>query len=252
VSWILASDVDGTLTGDQQSLNHLAPRLREMQDAGRLFLIYSTGRRLSQIISGFADEGLPQPNAVICQVGTEIYLPPYREDSRPLESWRERLLAQYRRDEALVFLEGIDGLALQPPEFNTELKTSCYLDGCPNPEHAAAEIIRRVQPASDRYQAVWSSGRDLDILPAASGKGKAIEFLIKLREMSSDQVIVAGDSGNDATMFEHFRRGVVVANAQPELLRVAEQMNHDRVFVASLPYAAGVEEGLEFYGVLSS
>jgi hydroxymethylpyrimidine pyrophosphatase-like HAD family hydrolase len=141
---------------------------------------------------------------------------------------------------------------LQPPEYNTELKTSCYLDACPDPEGAAAEIIRRSKAASDRYQVVWSSGRDLDILPAASGKGQAIEFLIELRALSADRVIVAGDSGNDAAMFQRFPRGVVVSNAQPELLQLAEQMDHDSVFLASLPHASGVEQGLEHYGVFAS
>lgn len=250
--WTLASDVDGTLVGDRSALDRLALRLRKMQERGELFLVYSTGRRLSQVISGVAEEGLPEPDAVICQVGTEIYLPPYKEDLHPLEAWRRQLLGQYRREEALVFLEGIEGLRLQPPEFNTELKTSCYLDMCPDPEAAAAEIRRRVEPVIDSYQVVWSSGRDLDILPAASGKGKAIQFLVETREISADRVVVAGDSGNDATMFQHFRRGVVVANAQAELLHMAGQMEPDRVYLARLPHAAGVEEGLEHYGVLPS
>jgi len=84
VSWILASDVDGTLTGDREALDRLANRLQRLRDDGKLFLIFSTGRRLSQVISGVADEGLPEPDAVICQVGTEIYLPPFREESHPL------------------------------------------------------------------------------------------------------------------------------------------------------------------------
>jgi hypothetical protein len=36
------------------------------------------------------------------------------------------------------FLAGIDGLVMQPEVFNTELKTSCFLDGCPDPEAAVA------------------------------------------------------------------------------------------------------------------
>lgn len=252
VHWILATDVDGTLTGDRESLDRLASRLRGLRADGKLFLVFSTGRRLSQVISGVAEEGLPEPDAVICQVGTEIYLPPYRDDSRPHEAWRRRLLAQYKREEALTFLEGIEGLQIQPPEYNTELKTSCYLDACPDPERAAAQIIHRAQRASDCYQVVWSSGRDLDILPAASGKGKAIEFLIELRALPAERVIVAGDSGNDATMFQHFHRGVVVSNAQPELLQVAKQRESNSIFLASLPYASGVEQGLEYYGVFAS
>lgn len=250
--WTFASDIDNTLTGDRAALDRLAQRLVQMRNAEELFLIYSTGRRLAQIVSGIAEEGLPEPDAVICQVGTEIYLPPFHDERQPLEDWRERLLAQYSRDEALLFLEGIEGLQIQPAEFNTELKTSCFLDGCPHPQAAAEEIRRRVEPVGGRFQVTWSSGRDLDILPEAAGKGKAIAFLLELNCMSFDRVIVAGDSGNDATMFEHFRRGVVVANAQPELLSLAEEMKSELIYVSNLPYAAGVEEGLEYFGVLKS
>jgi len=251
VVWTLASDVDGTLTGDRDALNRLASRLHMLRHAGDLFLMLSTGRRLAQVIDGLAEEGLPQPDAVLCQVGTEIYRPPLIPDSKPMPEWRDRLLAEYSRDEALSFLEGIAGLVMQDDVFNTPLKTSCFLDGCPDPEAAAAEIRRRAEPHADRYQVVWSSGRDLDILPASSGKGKAIRFLIRQLNLDPKQVVVAGDTGNDATMFEEFLKGVVVANAKPELLALAESLADGDVYVAQKAYAAGVEEGLEHFGVLN-
>lgn len=251
MKWTLASDIDGTLTGDRPALDRLAARLTEAKAAGDLYLILSTGRRLEQVIEGVAQEGLPEPDAVICQVGTEIYLPPLRPDSQPMPAWRDRLLRDYTRDDALSFLEGIEGLVMQPDKFNTELKTSCYLDGCPQPDEAAEEIRRRVEPFADRYQAVWSSGRDLDVLPAASGKGKAIRFLIEQQGLAPDSVVVAGDTGNDGAMFMEFRKGVVVSNAQPELLALAESPAGSEAYVARRAHAAGVEEGLEHFGVLS-
>ena len=247
--WTIASDIDGTLTGDRAALDRLALRLRRLCSAGQAYLVFSTGRRLDQVLSGVAEEGLPEPDAVLCQVGTEIYVPPLAESSEPLEAWRTRLLEDYDRQEAESFLQGINGLEMQPDRFNTELKTSCYLDRCPDPEGAAAEIRRRVEPHAERYQVVWSSGRDLDILPAAAGKGKAIRFLVRFMELDAQRVVVAGDTGNDATMFEEFRRGVVVANAQAELLQLAESLPDDGVYLAQRPHAAGVEEGLEHFGV---
>jgi sucrose-6F-phosphate phosphohydrolase len=250
VKWTVASDVDGTLTGDRKALDRLAARLHQKRAGGELYLIVSTGRRLEQVIEGVAEEGLPEPDAVICQVGTEVYLPPYAGHSKPMAAWRDRLLAEYSRDQALAFLEGIEGLVMQPDEYNTELKTSCYLDQCPDPEEAAATIRRRVRPHADRYQVVWSSSRDLDILPAASGKGKAIRFLVEQQKLDPARVVVAGDTGNDASMFREFDKGVVVANAKPELLELARGLGQSRVYCARQPYAAGVEEGLEHYGVL--
>jgi sucrose-6F-phosphate phosphohydrolase len=249
--WTLASDVDGTLTGDRDALDRLAGRLRGLREADELFLLLSTGRRLEQVIAGLAEEGLPEPDAVLCQVGTEIYRPPLTPNSEPMPQWRERLLAEYARDEALSFLEGTEGLVMQDDAFNTELKTSCFLDRCPQPEAAAEEIRRRVGPHANRYQVVWSSGRDLDILPASSGKGKAIRFLVEQQGLAPDRVVVAGDTGNDATMFAEFLKGVIVANAQRELLDLADSLVGGDVYIARNPYAAGVEEGLEYFGVLN-
>jgi sucrose-6F-phosphate phosphohydrolase len=249
--WTIALDIDGTLTGDRESLDRLAKRIGKLRSSGQAYLILSTGRRLNQVLSGIAEEGLPEPDAVLCQVGTEIYVSPLGEQSKSLAAWRELLLREYMRGEAESFLEGIEGLEMQPDRFNTELKTSCYLDSCPDPEAAAAEIRRRVESHAERYQVVWSSGRDLDILPASSGKGKAIRFLVQFMELDAEHVVVAGDTGNDATMFAEFRRGIVVANAQPELIKLAESLGDDAVYRARRPHAGGVEEGLEHFGVLS-
>jgi len=250
VTAIVASDIDGTLTGDRPALDRLREGLARKRAAGELYLVLSTGRRLQQVRDGMIHEGLPEADAVICQVGTEIYLPPFDDSSQPMDAWRERLLADYSREEALAFLEGIDGLVMQPAEYNTELKTSAYLDRCPDPEQAAGEIRRRIGRHADRYQVVWSSGRDLDILPAASGKGRAIRFLVTQRGLDPEQVVVAGDTGNDASMFREFRRGVCVANAQPELIEACRALGDGRVWFAASSYAAGVEEGLIRFGVL--
>lgn len=250
--WTIASDIDGTLVGDRLALDRLTTRLRKARAAGRIMLVLSTGRRLEQVIDGVSVEGLPEPDAVLCQVGTEIYLPPLHPKSVPMPVWRERLLGDYSRAEAESFLEGIEGLVMQPDAFNTELKTSCYLDGCVDPEAAASEIGRRVAPHADRYQVIWSSGRDLDILPAASGKGKAIRFLIEHLGLEADHVVVAGDTGNDATMFHEFGHGVVVGNARPELVALARALGDGRAYRARQHYAAGVEEGLEYFGVLEA
>ncbi len=247
---IVASDIDGTLTGDRPALERLRERFAQKRAAGELYLVMSTGRRLEQVLDGIASEGLPEPDAIICQVGTEIYLPPLNEHTPPMPAWRERLLADYSREQALAFLAGIEGLVMQPGEYNTELKTSCYLDQCPDSEQAVADVRRRTAPHSGRYQVVWSSGRDLDILPAASGKGRAIRFLAAHQGLDPDRVVVAGDTGNDASMFREFTRGVCVANAQPELLAACRALGDGRVYFARQPYAAGVEEGLVYFGVL--
>lgn len=248
--WVFASDIDNTLTGDPDALHRLAGRLKSKREKGDLKLLLSTGRRLNQVIDGFEQEGIPEPDAVISQVGTEIYLPPFHEKTPKLEEWDKLLHQQFRRERAMEFLKDIDGLEIQPEMYNTPLKVSCYLDNTPAPEDAAAQIKRRAAPESGIYQVVWSSGRDLDIIPAVGGKGHAIRFLVNYLNLTERTVVVAGDSGNDSSMFDSFEHGIVVANAKPELKKAEQARKGSAVYFARKPFAAGVEEGLEHYGVL--
>jgi len=57
------------------------------------------------------------------------------------------------------------------------------------------------------------------VFPRRAGKGKALEFVLQKLGVKPSACIVAGDSGNDLTMFKvNGVRGTVVANAQGELL----------------------------------
>jgi len=251
VKTVLASDIDNTLTGDRKELKTLSRELGRMRESDELFLILSTGRRLEQVIDGFESEGIPQPDAIVSQVGTEIYLPPFHRDQDPLHVWRDMLMEDFSRSEALKLLEGLEGVRMQPDHFNTDLKVSCYLDEVQNPEAMVREIKRRAEYEGDGLcQVVWSSGRDLDIIPAAAGKGQAIRFILNLLKLDVEQIIVAGDSGNDRSMFEEFMRGIIVANAKPELQQFKKEHPLPDIYMASAPYAAGVREGLEYFELL--
>ncbi|HSM58709.1 MAG TPA: HAD-IIB family hydrolase [Candidatus Sulfomarinibacteraceae bacterium] len=252
-TWVLASDIDNTLTGARAALRALVTELAALRRAGKLFLALSTGRRLGQVLAGVDEEDLPQSDAVISQVGTEIYLPPFKESMAPLPAWERRLRRSFSRQQALTFLQGIDGLQMQPEMYNTPLKVSAFLDQAPRPEAAVKAIRQRIKEAgaAGSYQVIWSSGRDLDIIPAAAGKGNAIRFLLDHLQLEPQMVIVAGDSGNDRSMFEMFEHGIIVANAQPEL-RALRQNGRSTHYMARRPSAAGVREGLRHFGVLDS
>ena len=248
-SIVLASDIDNTLTGDAEALKTLARQLAVLRDQNVLSLFLTTGRTLREVLDGFEQEHIPQADAIISQVGTEIYLPPFEANMEPLPAWNERLHQQFSRKRAIEFATDIAGAEIQPEHYNTPLKVSYYLDKSPDPEKAARQIRQRVADHGNGYQVVWSSGKDLDILPAAAGKGKAIRFLLRFLELEPKQVITAGDSGNDRSMLEEFERGIVVANARPELKNLKEEKAANLYF-ANQPYAAGVAEGLRHFGVL--
>jgi hypothetical protein len=251
VQWLFASDIDNTLTGNRKALDTLRKEIDALRKQQKLFLMLSTGRRLPQIIDGIRQEGVPEPDAVVSQVGTEIYMPPLTEDTEPLSVWQDYLMQDFSRDEALSFLEGVEGVVMQPDIYNTPLKVSCYLDSAPEPDTAAEVIRERAEASSGLYQVVYSSGRDLDIIPAAAGKGKAIRFLISFLNLEAEATIVAGDSGNDRSMFDEFEKGIIVGNAKPELKQLRNEHPGTGLYFAKAEYAAGVREGLKNFGVLT-
>ena len=249
VATVLASDIDNTLTGDASALRRLCEAIDALRSRQALVLFLSTGRRMEQVVAGLSAEGVPQADAVISHVGTEIFLPPYAAAAAPLPEWTDRVSRGFDRGAALELLAGIHGLVMQPDMYNTTLKVSCFMDGVSQPE-AAVALIRKRAARRGGYQVVWSSGRDLDVIPAAAGKGNAIRFLIDHLSLRPDRVIVAGDSGNDASMFDAYPFGIVVGNAQPELLAHVAARRHDGVYLAAGRHAAGVTEGLRHFGVL--
>lgn len=251
IEWILASDIDNTLTGDPQALINLRGQIEALRQQQKLALFLTTGRTLDEVLHGLKEEHIPQPDAIITQVGTEIFVPPFSPEMQPLSAWDQYLRQQFSRKQALEFLRNIEGAKIQSDRYNTPLKVSYFLDETPDPEAAAQRVKERVARAGNGYQVVWSSGKHLDILPAAAGKGKAIRFLIDFLELAPEQVITAGDSGNDRSMLEEFENGIIVGNAQPELRELKDQ-NHDDYYFARQNYAAGVEEGLRHFGVLSN
>lgn len=246
--WTIGSDIDGTLTGDAVALQRLAGRIAAFRAAGGKFALV-TGRSYGEVLCGLVDEGLPMADAIITQVGTEIYLPPFVPDQSPLAAWSTQLQQAFTHQRAVDFVEPDGQWVLQSGKANTALKASWWYVGRGDPDAAAQRVAARVAEHPD-YRMIWSSGRDLDILPATAGKGCALRFLVEYWQRDADACVVAGDTGNDINMIEAFSRGIVVANAQAELLRFGRERNGDTVFMASHPYAAGVEQGLDYWSVL--
>ncbi|UCC51417.1 MAG: HAD-IIB family hydrolase, partial [Anaerolineaceae bacterium] len=111
---------------------------------------------------------------------------------------------------------------------------------------AREEMVRRLKNEALEAKVIFSGGKNLDIIPQRAGKGNAIKFLRRRLAIEPSCVVVAGDSGNDLEMFTAPRKGIIVANADEDLRR----LRADRIYLASGAYAAGVLEGLRYWGVL--
>jgi sucrose-6F-phosphate phosphohydrolase len=108
----------------------------------------------------------------------------------------------------------------------------------------------RLRQAGLAAQVVFSSGRDVDILPQFSNKGNATAYLQKRLQVHQETTLVCGDSGNDISLFEAPARGVIVSNAQPELLDWYRNFGQSHHYLAQRPCAAGILEAIEYFELL--
>jgi len=233
---MLISDIDGTLVGDGPDADALAALAGALERAGMGFGVAS-GRRLELVEQAIADFGLPEPQVIICDVGTEIRYGPSRLADRGYRRHLEHAWKPQRVREVLLEL----GLEPQGDEAQTPRKVSFYL----SEEERLPEIERALDDAGLRRRLIWSHGRFLDLLPHRAGKGSAIRYLATKWGLDPKRIAVAGDSGNDREMLTARFPGIVVGNHAPEL----EDLRGKRgVRFVSEPHARGVLQGLQELG----
>ncbi|MGD9633191.1 MAG: HAD-IIB family hydrolase [Pirellulales bacterium] len=232
---LLVSDLDGTLLGDERALDAFVMWYVEARE--RLRLVYSSGRLLESICQSIEEWQLPEPDAIICGVGTEIH---DLTTGELVAGWPE-IAFDWSPELIRSVCDEYDELEEQPREFLSNFKLSYF--GCSLSETFLQQLSRHLEAVGQEASLIYSSNRDLDILPAATNKGTAATYLARHWGFDRERVIVAGDSGNDLEMFRAGFRGIVVGNAQPELRR----LHADNVYHAQAECAAGVLEGLQHW-----
>ena len=240
---LLATDLDGTFIGDDSAMLRLWADL----DVAGITVAFSTGRHLPSIGSFYDRVGTDRrAEACICMVGTEIW---HLEDGgyRRDHGWSEHISVKWDHDSVVAIASSIPGAHLQDDEWQSEFKSSWFLDGAA-PE-AIEDIRDRITAAGLEAKVVYSVDRFLDFLPGRSGKGEAVRHLADTYGVDPAVVVTSGDSGNDLDMMrtELGFRCIAVGNASEELRTV----HRPNIFHATAGYASGIREGLEHYGWLS-
>ena len=96
----------------------------------------------------------------------------------------------------------------------------------------------------------------VDVVSRRAGKLESLEYVRDAFNVPTSRTVACGDSGNDILMLGGKNKAVVVGNAQPALLRWAEETaltetDQNRLFVASEKEALGVLEGLRKFGLMA-
>ncbi len=237
-AWLLVSDVDDTLTGDEAALRALADVLAAH---GETVMVALNSSRPWASVAGTVRDVFPAHfpiHASITAMGTQV-----RIDGQDSAAWADEL-GDWPRGRFVEIVEGL-GFAAHADEFQTPRKASFAVP----PEGQAA--VRAALEAADLPVRIIASGTDdFDILPTGAGKDHATRFLHRRLEAKAGwalRLVVAGDSANDLAMFEASPRAIAVGNARAELL---DAMPRETSYHAKADHAAGVLEGLRHFGVV--
>jgi len=264
---ILATDLDRTLlpNGKWESDQGAIALFNELTEKHGVLVVYVTGRNLELTENGIREYGVRHPHVLIGDVGTTIRK--YEQGSwRFEEGWVSHVKRVSPRWDASRIKEavfGVDGIQEQEAEHLNQFKQSYYV------EHARSdEILKNIDAlVKGRFDEVIVYSFDsvdnkglLDFLPNSATKQTAVEYIAEEFGAEKGQVVFCGDSGNDIFPLTVGFRGVLVKNADEQLVKnvkAAMDKNPDlKAYFAQGNfkglngyYTSGVIEGAYYYGL---
>ncbi|GBF98024.1 sucrose phosphatase [Raphidocelis subcapitata] len=284
---MLCSDVDGTFVTDNRSDAWGDSRIADFRTywedvaaLGGSVLVLNTGRSKGALMELLRqkEEIIAVPDVIITAVGTKIW---HRRSSHRAfggctpDDYEEDANWTTRLDEGwdLEAAREVAGRAMATANAGGETRCAWLDKGTEHPHRialsvrvdaaaaAAAELEAEIGRSSSGAWGVKShiitSGagewRYLDVVAERGGKLEAIEWVRALYGIPARACMAAGDSLNDVEMFKGEGPGVIVGNAQRELLAWYNAFREEppgRILLARAPDAAGVLEGLARHGLL--
>jgi sucrose-6-phosphatase len=241
--FLLVSDLDHTLVGHPTALDELNQKLTHHRQTHGTKVVYATGRSLTSYQRLISETPLLEPDILITSVGSEIY----RSGSLDT-TWAEYLQSGWQRDTVWQITQHFPQLIPQADSEQRPAKVSFLL----KPEDAAIlpQLERELWAQNIQAQVIYSSEKDLDILPQRADKGQALNYVRELLGFAPSQTIACGDSGNDIALFTANTRGIIVGNARSELLQWHHNNPNQNRYLAQSHCAAGIHEGLQYFGFL--
>lgn len=236
---LLFTDMDGTLLRNDSTIGTPMKQALDRMNAAGHRLILTSGRPLPAILEVCEQAGLTYPGMIIISNnGCLIY---DCDEDRPI--WECRLSQEdisyivSKADECGVHIHGYTRSHIICRNMNEELRYytrrihmplkyvqdigaslpqgSYKLQAIHLTDHDALVRFRDslLPYCKDRIQMIFSNEQYLEILPAAAGKGKAVQFVTDYLPAPRAHTFAAGDAENDISMLKAARIGIAMQNA---------------------------------------
>jgi sucrose-6F-phosphate phosphohydrolase len=246
--FFFVTDLDRTLVGDDLALEKLNQWLSEQRRNYGTVIAYTTGRSLPLYQELISQKELLEPDILMLAVGTEIYYP---GSNNPDSEWTGKISPGWNREIVVEVAKEFPSLVPQPPLEQTSFKVSYYMN--PDDLYTVLPQLKAIlQNQGLAVQMIDCFGSAfLDILPEPANKASAAIFAQQRLDFTDEQTVICGDSSNDLSMFENMLSpAIIVGNAQPELIQWHENAPPGKRYLAKSHFAAGILEGLEYFGFL--
>jgi sucrose-6F-phosphate phosphohydrolase len=264
---ILATDLDRTLlpNGSWAADPQAIELFNSLTEKHGVLVVYVTGRNLALTERAIQEYGVRYPDILCGDVGTSIRkytAGGWRFD----EGWvRHVTRSSPRWDVGAITaaVSTIDGIREQEEEHLSQFKQSYYVEH-DRSDSVLREVDRLVKGKFDEVIIYSFDSQDgkglLDFLPASATKQTALEYVAEEFDTAKEDVVFCGDSGNDIFPLTAGFCGVLVRNADQQLVEnVKRAMDSDPRLKAYFArggfkglngyYTSGVIEGAYHYGL---
>lgn len=239
---ILICSLDNALVGNDEALDELRNCLRHAKN--HIGFGIATGRSLDSARKLIRKHNIPAPDFLLTSVGSEIF---YGPNMIRDESWNNHIDYRWDRDKVIDLLADFPGLKLQAASKQHDYKVSYFIDMKKAPP--IRDLKRHLRSHDLHVNPVLSYQYFLDVLPLRASKGAALRYVAEKWGIPIENILVAGDSGNDEDMLSGDTLGLVIGNHSEELEKLR---GREQIFFADGEYAWGVLEGMHHYNFLGT
>ena len=264
---ILATDLDRTLlpNGSWPADPGAIDLFNELALKHDVLIVYVTGRNLNLTEQAISEYEIQYPHILIGDVGTSIRK--YEQGNwSSYSGWDLHVRQTCPRWDANAVrsaVAGVAGTMEQESEHCGPFKQSYYVDHDRNKE-VLKNVDALVKGKFDEvivYSYDSQSGKGLlDFLPRSATKQTALEYIADELGISKRDIVFCGDSGNDVFPLTAGFSGVLVRNADDQLVASVKQARDAdpelKVYFAKGGfmglngyYTSGVIEGAYHYGI---
>lgn len=235
---LLATDLDGTfLAGNPENRQRLYQLIATHPE---IKLAFVTGRGRESVLPLLSDPTVPSPDFIIRDVGGTVVDGASLEPVQPLQS---AIDARWPGERAVAdAMARFDRLERQDVPQQRRCSYFCTADAITSDIDAVAAQLD--------CDVLYSAERHLDILPRGVNKGSTLRALVEHLELDPDQVLVAGDTLNDLSMYEQGFIGVCVGESEPALLDAT--LDRARVLHSRHTGCGGILEALGHFNFLGA